>query len=254
MARKKRVLITGSSGLIGGIVAQGLGHKYDLSGVDIRPSEHIRTHIADMRDFAAIQPAFEGMDAVVDLAALIQVESTWEQVYGNNIPATYNAFEAARRAGVKRIVFASSNHAAGMWEYDEPYKSIVAGNYKGLDPKTLRRVTVDMPIRPDSPYGIGKAFGEATGRFYSEKYGISVLCMRIGTVNREGRPTTIRQFATILSHRDLAHLVERCLEAPESVRFGIVYGVSRNTWRFWDIEGAKKLIGYDPQDDMEQWR
>ncbi|MDA1189642.1 MAG: NAD(P)-dependent oxidoreductase [Chloroflexi bacterium] len=251
---KKKVLITGSSGLIGGIVHRGLADKYDISGVDIRPADGITTRIADMRDLDAIQPAFEGVDAVVDLAAIVQQDSTWDDVYTNNLPATYNTFEAARRAGVKRVVFASSNHAAGMWEFDPPYKHIVVGEYEGLDSKTLRRVTVDMPVRPDGPYGIGKTFGEATGRHYSDQYGISVLCMRIGTVNPEGRPTTVRQFATILTHPDLVHLVDRCISAPDSVRFGIVYGISNNTWRFWDIEGARKLIGYEPQDDGEQWR
>ncbi|MBM3945402.1 MAG: NAD(P)-dependent oxidoreductase, partial [SAR202 cluster bacterium] len=250
----KKVLITGSSGLIGGIVSRGLADKYDVSGVDIRPSPGITTHIADMRDLDAIQPAFEGKDAVVDLAALIAVDSTWENVHANNLPATYNAYEASRRAGVKRVVFASSNHTAGMWEFDPPYKQLIAGDYTGLDPKTLRRVTVDMPVRPDGPYGIGKVFGEATGRFYSDQHGLSVLCMRIGTVNPEGRPITIRQLATILTHRDLVQLVDRCISAPDSVRFGVVYGISNNTWRFWDIEGGRKLIGYQPQDDGEQWR
>ena len=92
-------------------------------------------------------------------------DSPWDVVYSNNLPSTYNALEAARRAGAKRVIFASSNHATGNYEEDEPYASIVAGMYEGLDPETFPRVTVDMPIRPDGPYGIGKAFGEAAGRY-----------------------------------------------------------------------------------------
>ena len=168
--------------------------------------------------------------------------------------STYNALEAARRAGAKRVIFASSNHATGNYEFDEPYASIVAGEYDGLDAASFPRVTVDMPIRPDGPYGIGKAFGEAAGRYYSDHFGLSVICLRIGTLNREGKPQNARQFATLLSHRDLVQLVRRCIDAPDSVRFAIFYGVSNNTWRFWDISNSRELIGYEPEDDAEQWR
>lgn len=251
---KLKVLVTGSSGLIGGILYRGLSDKYDIVGLDTRPAAGVTTNIADMREPESLMPLFEGVDIVVDLAALVQQDCTWRDVYANNLPATYNAFEVAHRAGVKRVVFASSNHAAGMWEFDSPYKEIVAGDYEGLDPRAISQINVDMPIRPDGPYGIGKAFGEAVGRHYSDQYGLSVLCIRIGTVNRENRPINVRQFATLLTHRDLVQLVEKCIEASDSVRFGIVYGVSGNTWRFWDINGAADLIGYCPQDDAEQWR
>ena len=135
-----------------------------------------------------------------------------------------------------------------------PYASIVAGRYDGLDPATFPRVTVDMPIRPDGPYGIGKAFGEAAGRYYSDHFGLSVICLRIGTLNREGKPLVPRQFATLLSHRDLVQLVHRSIDAPDSLRFAIFYGVSNNTWRFWDISNSREIIGYEPEDDAEQWR
>ena len=111
-----------------------------------------------------------------------------------------------------------------------------------------------MPIRPDGPYGIGKAFGEAAGRYYSDVHGLSVICLRIGTLNRESRPTSVRHFATLLTHRDLVQLVRRCIDAPDDLRFAIFYGVSDNKWRFWDISNARDLIGYAPQDDAERWR
>ena len=254
MPGKKRVLITGAGGLIGGILREALAHTYALSGVDIKPVSGFDSLVADTTDLDAIQPAFEGVDVVIDLASNPDQFSPWEVIYKNNIPCTYNALEAARRAGVQRVVFASSNHATGMYENDHPYSAIVAGRYKGLDPSAIPYITTDMPIRPDGPYGIGKAFGEAAGRHYSDEYGLSVICLRIGTVNRESRPLNVRQFATLLTHRDLGHLVERCIEAPDDLRFAIFYGVSDNRWRFWDIGDSREAIGYRPQDDAEAWR
>ena len=254
MSQNKRVLITGASGLIGGVLRQALGEKHELGGVDKRPVPGFDSLVADMTDLDAIQPAFEGVDTVVDLAAVPDFDIPWDPVYENNIPSTYNALEASRRAGVRRVVFASSNHVTGMYENDLPYSDIVAGRYDGLDPATVPYVTTDMPIRPDGPYGIAKAFGEAAGRHYSDRYGLSVVCLRIGTLNREGRPLNARHFATLLTHGDLAHLVDRCIEAPDDLRFAIFYGVSNNKWRFWDIANSRKAIGYEPKDSAQGWR
>lgn len=123
-----------------------------------------------------------------------------------------------------------------------------------MTPGGFPLVTPDMPIRPDGPYGVGKAFGEAAGRYYSDVHGLSVICLRIGTLNRESRPTTIRHFATLLTHGDLVRLVRACLTAPADLRYAIFYGVSDNKWRFWDISNARELAGYAPQDDAERWR
>ena len=250
----KRILITGASGLIGRVLREALADTYELSGVDFTPIAGFDSLAADMTDLDAILPAFEGKDVVIDLAANPDNLSPWEVVYENNLPATYNALEAARRTGVKRVIFASSNHATGMYELDHPYSAIVEGKYEDLEPSAIPRITVDMPIRPDGPYGIGKAFGEGAGRYYSDQYGLSVICLRIGTLNRESRPLTVRNFATLLTHRDLVHLVERCIEAPDDVRFAIFYGVSDNTWRLWDISNSLEAIGYRPQNNAEAWR
>ena len=254
MEQGRKVLITGAAGLIGGVLRDGLSDSYTLSGVDIRSAEGIDSLVADTSDLEAVLPAYQGIDTVVDLASVPDQNSRWDVVHRNNLPSTYNALEASRMAGVKRVIFASSNHATGNYENDEPYASIVAGRYDGLDPSNIPLITVDQPIRPDGPYGIGKAFGEAAGRYYSDVYGLSVLCLRIGTLNRESRPLVPRQFATLLTHRDLVQLVRRCIDAPDALRFGIFYGVSDNTWRFWDISNSRSLIGYEPRDDAEQWR
>jgi nucleoside-diphosphate-sugar epimerase len=116
------------------------------------------------------------------------------------------------------------------------------------------RLGADAPIRPDGPYAVGKALGEAAGRFYSDEYGLSVICLRIGHVNLDDRPKEPGQFATLLSHRDLVELVRCCLAAPPTLRFGVFYGVSANRWRFWDIEAARAAIGFEPRDDAERIR
>ena len=254
MARKKRVLITGAAGTIGGVLGRALADDYDLTGVDLNPADEMETTVADMNDAGAIGKAFAGQDAVIDLAAASKSHTPWDRVYANNIAATYNALEAARDAGVKRLVFASSNHVTGMYEEDDPYASIVAGDYSGLDPAGVPKITTDMPIRPDGPYGIAKAFGEASGRYFSDNFGLSVICLRIGTLNPQSCPQDVRQFATLLTHHDLVHLVDRCLSAPDDVRFGIYYGVSNNHWRFWDVSNSAEEIGYQPVDNAELWR
>ena len=196
----------------------------------------------------------EGEVIVIDLAGLPQMDTPWRDVWKNNLPATMNALEAARRAGVRRFVFASSNHVTGMYEREQPYAAIVAGDYEGLDPAATPQIAPGWPIRPDGAYGIGKALGEAAARYYSDAFGLSAICLRIGTVNAENRPLRPRHFATLLTHADLLRLVECALSAPEELRFGVYYGVSRNRWRIWDLEGAREELGYEPRDDAEAFR
>ena len=252
----KKVLITGSNGLIGRTLTDAFKDKYKLSGLDVtKPASGsaIPTTVANGSDLDAIMPAFKGVDAVVHLAANAPVETPWPDVLKNNISTTHNVYEASRVNGVKRLVFASSNHAVGLFENDEPYKSIVAGKYDGLEPGKFKRVDNTVQVRPDSDYGISKVFGEATGRYYSEQFGLEVACLRIGTVNPHNSPTqSVRHMATWLSHRDLIQLVGLCLSEP--LKFEVFYGVSNNKWRFWDTDYAAKTIGYAPKDNAEDWR
>ena len=251
---KKKILITGVTGLVGSVIRKSLKSEYEITGLDLRHCEDVPTLIADSTDLKSILPAYEGIDTVIDLASEPSNFASWEVIYENNLRCTYNALEAARLAGVKRVIFASSNHATGMYENDNPYVKIVGGQYDGIGAGRFQRVTTDMPIRPDGPYGIGKAFGEAAGRFYSDEYGLSVICIRIGTLNKESRPSGPRQFATLLTHGDLSRLIRSCIEGPDAVKFAIYYGVSNNKWRFWDIENSMIEIGYQPEDDAEYWR
>jgi nucleoside-diphosphate-sugar epimerase len=245
----RKILITGAAGLVGTLLMRGLDGRYDLAGVDRsirRPSNVRRRNLARSSGLAGI---FAGADAVVDLAGLASDRTEWKAVWRNNLPATLNVLEAVRRARVRRYVFASSNHVTGGYEREPPYSAIVAGDYEGLDPGSIPLVRTDWPVRPDGAYALGKVLGEAAARWYSDAFGLSAICLRIGTVNAEDRPLQPRHFATLLTHADLVRLVEAALTAD--IGFGICYGVSRNTWRFWDISNE---IGYDPQDDAERYR
>jgi uronate dehydrogenase len=159
-------------------------------------------------------------------------EAEWEKVLPLNIEGCYNVFEAARRNGVRRIVFASSNHAVGFHRRE-----------RFIDDKVLPR--------PDTRYGVSKVFGEALGRHYADKHGLSVACMRIGTFINPDRPRDARQLLTWISHRDMVQLVRRCIDCPQ-YHFVVVYGVSNNLRSRWDNTNAK-FLDYHPQDDSEKF-
>lgn len=248
-----RVLVAGAGGLIGSVLWEGLAGEHALLGIDLRRDRAKGIQRTDVRRVRSLHRAFDGIDAVVDLATGSAVELPWDRVEAD-IKGRVNILEAARTHGVRRYVFASSNHVTGMYEHDEPYASIVAGAYEGLDPASIPQIAVDWPIRPDSPYGTGKAFAEAAARYYAEQHGISSICLRIGTVRAEDRPRTERHYATLLSHGDLVRLVDSALQAPLDLRYGVYYGVSANTWRFWDIANAAAELGFEPQDDAERFR
>jgi len=252
---KDTVFITGAEGMLGKVLREGLDGAYSVAGADRhanRGSRGIRR--LDVRRTRALRRAFRGHDVIIDLASdtALPDEPPWRAVYSNNLRAAHSVFEAARRANARRVIFASTNHVTGMYERDHPYASILRGDRAGLDPEAMERIDVHAPIRPNGLYAAGKAFGEAMGRFYAEEYGLSVICLRIGSVLEQDRPRTPRHLSTFLSHRDLVQLVRACVDAPEELRYGIFYGVSANTWRIWDIDDARR-IGYEPQDDAEVW-
>ncbi len=249
----RRVLVTGAEGTIGTAVREHLAARYELTSLTLTPQE-FPSHVADVADLDAILPAFENVDAVVHLAASAALEAPWDNVLRNNIVGTYNVFEAARRAGVSRVVFASSNHVVGMYELDG-----APGIY---DPDGERSYDHTAEIRPDSLYGVSKAYGEALGRMYMERHGLRVFCLRIGAVRAHDDPTAAtpvplidldaegqrnRLRAVWLSQRDCAELIASCLDV-EDVSWAVVYGVSGNPRRFWDLSHARELLGWEPQD------
>ena len=254
MSDKKRALVTGMAGQIGGIIRRRLGDRYELSGIDRVGVDGVAVTVADIADLDAIRPAFEGIDAVVHLGADPSPRASWDSVLRNNIVGTRNVYEAARLAGVKRIVFASSNHVVGNYPLrQDPYKAIYDGRL-GEVRHPFPPLTTDL-IRPDSYYGVSKSFGESLGSYFHEEYGVSVICLRIGWVMTPDDPSFSPAALSLwLSHRDVAQLIQRSIDAPASVGFAIVNGESDNLLSIWDIETTKRALGYAPQDAAgEEW-
>jgi len=257
MAAQKTVVITGSAGRVGTILRGALAGTYRLRGVDRRPTPGMPdATVANLTDFTAVLPAFEGADAVLHLAADARhtPDIGWDTLLPDNILASANVYEAARQGGAKRVVFFSSMHVDGLYEHDEPWRRVANGDYAGLAPTRVRLVTAAMPPRPDGPYAASKLFGESLGRWYAEGHGMGVVVVRLGTVGPDDKPgSDPRSFVSWISHRDLAQLVERAIEAP-NVTYEIVFGASDNTWKIYDTLHGRGALGYAPKDDAETFR
>lgn len=272
------VLVTGAGGRVGTAITDHLSDDgYDFTLLDVTevdgPGESV---VADVRDYEAIRPSFEGQDAVVHLALIREGDEFgadsrgvgWSADLRSNLEGINNVYEAAIDAGVESVLFASSNHAVGMVEvrngpavyHDE---GIVAGH--------------DEPHRPDSRYGLSKSYGEDLGRLAAEAHGIRFYGLRIGAVRaprydhpygdaergvdagrwERGSDAYEEQVARMKglwqSRRDLAHLVECCLR-DDTVEWDHFYGVSANDRRWLDdLQYARETIGYDPRDNGEEW-
>jgi nucleoside-diphosphate-sugar epimerase len=184
---------------------------------------------------------FSPLEAVIHLAGNPKVDASWESVLKSNIIGTRNIFEAAREFGVPKVIYASSNHVTGAYHGFEP------SLYKYTEPGPPM-ISPKDPIRPDSDYGLSKAFGEAVARYYFDRWEVKAICLRIGAVLKDDDPARQSQNRRIwLSHRDMVQLVEKSLSAD--VTFGIYYGISNNKDAFWDISNARADLGYEPVDD-----
>jgi uronate dehydrogenase len=235
MPRFNRLLITGAAGNLGAVLRQGLAplattlRLTDRAGMgEAGPHEEIM--VAELSDFDAIMEVVKDCDAVVHFGAA-PMEKPWEEILNSSIMGGYNVYEAARRHGVRRIVYASSIHAVGYVRREE-----------GADTHTGHR--------PDTLYGVSKCFVEDLAAMYFHKFGIESALLRINSCLPE--PADRRHLATWLSFRDLVQLVERCLVA-ERIGHTVVYGISDNRERFFSNEKAAHL-GYKPQDSAEDYR
>jgi uronate dehydrogenase len=229
------ILITGSAGLIGSMLRTRLARPdRRLRLLDVAPpaagpgEEAVQASITDLD---AMTRACAGTDAVIHLAGLAD-ERPWDQIAEVNIGGTYAVFEAARRAGVGRVVFASSNHAVGF----TPAAGFPVPDYA-------------FPA-PDTYYGVSKAAGEALAALYHYRYGLDTICLRI--LSCKERPRDARELSTWLSPDDTGRLFEACLSAPRP-GFRVAYGVSANTRGGWVSLDEARALGYKPRDDAEQY-
>ena len=252
----RRVLVTGLNGAVGSAMRPALAERYELSalsrsGVSGLPAE--RVFRADISDFGAIRPAFEGIDTVVHLAADGGVNSSdgmdapWEAMLQNNIIGTFNVLEAARQAGARRVVLASSGATIKGYENGSPYRELASGD-PAIAPGTWEMITHESEPKPITLYGVSKLFAEDLGRYFVNTSEMSVICMRIGGCNAEDRPAPGRGQAIWLSHRDTRQMAIRCIEAPDTVRFDIFFFTSNNELGYRDLDHAREVIGYIPED------
>jgi nucleoside-diphosphate-sugar epimerase len=246
------VLVTGMSGLIGGALRKHLEGRYTLRALNRKPVPGVACLQADIGDLAAIQPAFAGVDAVVHLAALAGSTFTLDALLGPNIVGTYNVFEAARRAGVKRVVFASSGATVSGYEREAPFSTLVSDRQE--DVRSWPNLTHETLVRPSGLYGCSKVWGEALARHYADEHALSVLCVRIGQVTAQDRPRHPRQFSVWCSQRDIVRMLEACVTAPPSLRFDIFFATSRNRWSYRDLEHPRAVLGWEPLDAAEDHR
>lgn len=248
----RSVLVTGMSGLIGGALRRHLEGKYALSALNRQPVPGVPCHRADIADLDAIAPAFEGVDTVVHLAARTGSSESFDEILGANVIGTYNVFEAARRAGVKRVIYASSGATVSSIERYAPYAALAAGRYDEVAEWPV--LTHESPMRPNGLYGCSKIWGEALARHYADTTSMSMICLRIGHVSAADRPVKPREFSVWCSRRDIAQMIERCLLAPDSLRFDVFFVTSDNKWGYRDIEHARAMVGFVPEDRAEDHR
>ena len=231
----QRILLTGAAGGLGTALRERLKANCAVLRLsdknafgDAQPGEEIV--LADLANAAEVDTMVAGCDAIVHLGG-ISVEAPFEAILQANILGAYHLYEAARQHGVKRVVFASSNHVTGFYKQSET-------------------ITADHPARPDSYYGLSKAFGEDLSRFYFDRYGIETACVRIGSSFPE--PRDRRMLATWLSFDDLHRLITACLSTPV-LGHSIVFGMSDNAVTWWDNSRARH-VGYVPQDSSDVFR
>jgi len=238
------VLLTGAGGAVGEAILGGIGDDYYWRLLFHSPPVEEPDHeymVGDVADEGDVRAAVEGVGAVIHLAGDPRPEAPWDSVLANNIDGTRTMYEAAVDAGVEKFVYASSNHAVGAFETDERTPEM----YRPED--DYRLDGTELP-RPGNLYGVSKATGEVLGRYYHDIHGIDVCNIRIGNLTRGHPPIDYeRGQAMWLSYRDCAHIHDCALEAEYD--FEIVYGISDNDRKYYSIDRAREVLGYDPQDN-----
>ena len=239
-SKRRRVLVTGAAGRIGSYFAEHSHEKYDLRLTD-RTFGDGRAAMArygeimegELHDLAFLKRACAGVDTLLHLAGNPDASATWSELFDANIVGAYHAFVAARSAGCRRIVFASSIHAVSGYPADVQVKT-------------------NEPVNPGDVYGVTKCFGEAMGRYLAGQEGISFIALRIGAFQPSAAmddPAELRLMTSFVSRRDLNQLIGRCIDAGH-LRFAVFHALSDNRFKRLDITDARELVGYAPEDDF----
>ena len=257
--RKKKILVTGLNGVIGQAIFPQLEERYVVtglsrSGVDCLPPRYV--HKADISDLQAIQTAFVGIDTVVHLAGeggegsqFADMEVPWEATLRNNIIGTYNVFEAARQANVRRIIFASSGATVIGYENEFPYSHLMDESSRNV-PDSWPLITHESEPKPMSLYGVSKLFGEDLARYFVGISPMSILCLRIGQVSQSNTPPPARGQAIWCSHRDITQMICKCIEAADSIGFDIFFVTSNNLRGYRDLEHARHMVDFFPTEGI----
>ncbi|MDO7906860.1 NAD(P)-dependent oxidoreductase [Paenibacillus sp. JX-17] len=227
----RKILVTGAAGRIGSCVAEGLkaSGRYEVTATDIHADPARGVTKLDVTDGTAVEEALRGIDTVLHFGWAKDEEDFLGKVLPVNVTGAYHIYEGARKAGVSRVIFASSNHATGFYKVGEE-----------ITPEDHR---------PDSFYGLSKSYIELLGRLYADKYGVSSFNIRIGNFPGDDRPHSDRAAHIWISRRDMVQLAECCIEADASAAFLSLYGTSANEDNYYDIGYLKEQIGYAPQDN-----
>jgi len=237
-SRTRRVLVTGAAGRIGSYFAAHTHGAYRLRLMVQDPAQAAALEgygevvVAGLDDLERLKSLCQGIDTVVHLAGDPSPDATWHNLLQTNIIGTYHTFVAAKAAGCRRVVYASSIHAVSGYPVDVQVK---AGD----------------PVNPGDLYGVSKCFGEALGRYMAEQEGLSLIALRIGAfqpLEAIQQESGLPYLDAFVSRRDLRQLIERCIEV-EDVRFAVLHGLSDNRFKRLDISEARALVGYAPQDD-----
>lgn len=267
MTEPLKVHVTGVYGLIGNIVYQHLSREqglYELYGSGRRPASSQRTDdnaivqlppdrfkIADLSDGKAVEAALDGMDAVLHIGAVPDPDASFDDVLESNIRGTYHVLEACRKAGIGRLVYASSIMATwGYAQFVEPYCAIREDRLDAV-PDDFAPVKHTDPPRPTEPYSMSKVWGEGACRTYADAHDVSVICLRIGWVNKENTASGTFSNSIWCSHRDIASSFELALKKTAEPVYDVCYALSDNKYRWVDLEHAKEVTGFIAQDRGE---
>ncbi|MCB1122481.1 MAG: NAD(P)-dependent oxidoreductase [Verrucomicrobiae bacterium] len=246
----RNIGITGADGYIGSVLAEALADSYSLRRFTLKP-EPFESTVADLSEVEQVRGIFDGLDCVIHLAADSHEDAPWESVLPNNIVATQNVFSEAVKAGVKKIIFASSNHTQhGLYMKD--------GKANMTDPSIRYQSKPDEPPHPDSLYGVSKLFGENLGRYYSIVREIHFIALRIGWTNihddpgyKDGTEMESHQRALFMSKRDCIQVFRRAIETDE--KFLVAYATSDNRqYGIFDLKVTREKLGYRPQDSSDR--